>query len=79
MAASFVNARDNVTVKVRLLNPFEQEVSVKQDTRLGTIEPVHLDDVYPLCECEDESEIENCDDKRPIKLTMPETVDHQTM
>ena len=57
VAASLLNARDNVTVKVRLLNPFEQEVSVKQDTRLETREPVHLDNVYPLCEYEDESEI----------------------
>ena len=77
VAASLVNVRDNVTVKVRLLNSYEQEVSVKQDTRLGMVEPVHLDNVYPLCECEDDSEMENCDDKRPIKLTMTESVDQQ--
>ena len=77
VAASLVNVRDNVTVKVRLLNPYEQEVPVKQDTRLGMVEPVHLDNVYPLCECEDDSEMENCDDKRPIKLTMTESVDQQ--
>ena len=77
VAASLVNVRDNVTVKVRLLNPYEQEVSVKQHTRLGMVEPVHLDNVYPLCECEDDSEMENCDDKRPIKLTMTESVDQQ--
>ena len=54
---------------VKTLCECEDETEIKKG-------PVHLDNVKTLCECEDETEIKkNCDDKRPIKLTMPESAD----
>ena len=57
LASCLVDAANNVTVKIRVLNPSNQEVEIRQNTVLGFAEIVEPD-MDVLCERESEGERE---------------------
>ncbi len=59
VAPCLVDATDQVTVKVRVINPFDKPISVKQDTIIGHAVPVCKDDVQVLVDQEDPEEEDN--------------------
>ena len=70
LAPSLVDVANNATVKVRVLNPSNESISIKQDTVVGhafQIEP----HVEVLLSEEDESENTNFDQCRRVKLSAP--------
>ena len=66
MASSLVNINKQVTQKVRLMNPFPTEVTLRQDTVIGTAEIVR--DCCVFDTHEDEEEAGNFHSIRNIKL-----------
>lgn len=71
VAPSIVNADHDVTVKIRVINPFDKPVSVKQDTAIGTVTPVYPNQVTDFISAEDESEDQNNNWAKPIKMDQP--------
>ena len=67
MAACLVDISHNVTSKVRLMNPFDFEVQLKQNTVIGTAEEVTKEPVIFLSS-EDNQERNNFDSMRQIKF-----------
>ena len=57
MASSIADIKHNVTFKVRLINPFSQEFSVKKDAVIGSAE--HFQNEENLVLVENETDIEN--------------------
>ena len=55
MASSLVNINKHVTQKVRLMNPFPTEVTLRQDTVIGTAEVVRDCSVFDTQEDEQEA------------------------
>ena len=68
MASTIVNTGRAVTNKVRVLNPFPNEIKLYQDNVIGTAEQVQDDDVIQICDVEDESEVNNHHSLRRIKF-----------
>ena len=58
VAPCLVDAANNATVKVRVLNPFTQAVSVKQDTVVGHVLEINAE-VNVIVEEESQEDIEN--------------------
>lgn len=66
MAATFVNVQNQCTVKVRVMNPFPTDSSIKQDAVIGIAEPV--DQVASLLEAENDLWQKNLHATRRIEL-----------
>jgi hypothetical protein len=67
MASCLVDITHEVTNKVRLMNPFDHEVEIRQDTVLGEAEKVECPPVSLFAE-EDGTESNNFDNVKRIKL-----------
>lgn len=67
MASCLVDISHEVTNKVRLMNPFDHEVEIRQDTVLGEAEKVECPPVSLFAE-EDCTESNNFDNVKRIKL-----------
>ncbi|XP_071144097.1 uncharacterized protein [Mytilus edulis] len=68
MAACLVEIGEEVTNKVRLMNPFDQEVKLNQDAVIGIAEKLDTDPIT-LFSQEDSEESQNFNSVRRIKLT----------
>lgn len=68
MASSLVNPVENVTVKIRLMNPFSTDIVLPQDTTVGFASPVSEMEIFQ--DHEDAEECSNFEDTRRIKLTV---------
>jgi len=66
MAASLVDIRGDVTAKVRMMNPFNTELVVTQDTVIGFASPVET--IKIITECEDFEESHNHEAIRQLKF-----------
>jgi hypothetical protein len=80
MASCLVDITHEVTNKVRLMNPFDHEVEIRQDTVLGEAEKVECPPVSLFAE-EDGTESNNFDNVKRIKLVeqKPVTLSHPTI
>ena len=67
MAATLVNIKDNVTSRVRIMNPFDIKYTLRQDSVIGEAERLEMEP-YLMLECEDIEEVNNFDPVRRIKL-----------
>jgi hypothetical protein len=67
MASCLVDITHEVTNKVRLMNPFDHEVEIRQDTVRGEAEKVECPPVSLFAE-EDGTESNNVDNVKRIKL-----------
>ena len=67
MAPTLVDIRQDVTNKVRIMNPFDQEYVLRQDTILGKAEQLE-NEPYLLFKFEDYEEISNHAPVRRIKF-----------
>jgi hypothetical protein len=70
MAASLVDMKNNTTGKVRIMNPYSTEVSIRQDAVIGHAEAVHSD-VSLVMEAENIEEAENNNAVRRINFQAP--------
>ena len=70
MASSIADVKHNVTHKVRLINPFSQEFSVKQDAVIGSAE--HFQNEENIVLVENETDIENLSTLRRIQIVRTE-------
>ncbi|CAG2222543.1 unnamed protein product [Mytilus edulis] len=77
MAACLVEIGEEVTNKVRLMNPFDQEVKLNQDAVIGIAEKLDTDPIT-LFSQEDSEESQNFNSVRRIKLTGSKPVRWQT-
>lgn len=73
LASSLVDPRENVTVKIRLINPFSSNKLIPQDTAVGIASPVDV--VSIISESEDCNELNNFEEIRQIKLDHSSDVD----
>ena len=73
MASCLVDITHEVTNKVRLMNPFDHEVEIRQDTVLGETEKVECPPVSLFAE-EDGTESNNFDNVKRIKLVEQKSV-----
>ena len=76
MAACLVDISTDVASKVRILNPFDFEVKINQDTVVGTAEKVENKPVVLLSH--ESPDFENFDRVRRIKFSDPQPVTWQT-
>jgi hypothetical protein len=67
MASCLVDIRNEVTNKIRLMNPFDYEIQVNQNTVVGKAEKVESQPTT-LFTVEDRDEIKNFNPTRRIKL-----------
>ena len=67
MAASLVDLLKNVTEKVRMLNPLNNDIILHQGTIIGTA-VLYTDTIYPVLSEEDETEIENLNTLRRLQF-----------
>ena len=67
MAASLVDLLKNVTGKVRMLNPLNNDIVLHQGTIIGTA-VLYTDTIYPVLSEEDETEIENLNALRRLQF-----------
>ena len=70
MASSLVDVANNTTVKVRVMNPFPNSVSLKQNTVVGSVEKID-DEVETLLDAENTDELNNFSCIRRISLQSP--------
>jgi hypothetical protein len=75
MANCITNAVDNATVKVRIINPFMEPVSIKQDTVVGTVRALHDTDVTTVLLTEDSEETDNNVWVRRLQFALPSNPD----
>ena len=69
VAPSLADLKHNVTAKVRIMNPYQTPVSMKQDTILGIAEDVSSDAINKtILKIEDENEVKNTNRVRRIML-----------
>lgn len=69
LANSLVYINSTPTVKVRVLNPFQNAVHLRQDTIIGTAEEISSDDILQtVLNCENPDDSENFSTVRRIKL-----------
>jgi len=67
MAPTLVDICQDVTNKVRILNPFNKKVTISQDTIIGEAEKL-INEPKILIEFEDTTEINNFDQVRRLKV-----------
>lgn len=77
MASCLVETDKNVTNVVRVMNPFDFEVKINQNTVIGVAEKIKEPPI-PLLDTEDKNELENFNSVRRIKMTTTEPVKLQT-
>ncbi|CAC5374784.1 unnamed protein product [Mytilus coruscus] len=77
MAPTVVNLEKDVTCIVRVMNPFDQQFELHQDTVLGEAEQLTTE-TKVLVECEDIEEITNFPSVRRIKLADAQPVQWET-
>ncbi|CAC5416353.1 unnamed protein product [Mytilus coruscus] len=77
MAACLVEIGENVTNKVRLMDPFDQEVKLNQDAVIGIAEKLYTDP-STLFSQEDSEESQTFNSVRRIKLTGSQPIRWQT-
>lgn len=77
MAPTVVNLEKDVTCVVRVMNPFDQQFELHQDTVLGEAEQLTTE-TKVLVECEDIEEITNFSSVRRIKLADAQPVQWET-
>ena len=70
LAPCLVDSANNATVKVRVLNPFNDPVSIRQDTVIGQADNI-TEIVHSLCGEEHEEERMNYENIRRIQLQSP--------
>lgn len=77
MAPTIVNLEKDVTCIVRVMNPFDQQFELHQDTVIGEAEKL-ITETKVLVECEDKEEITNFSSVRRIKLADAQPVQWET-
>ncbi|CAC5399769.1 unnamed protein product [Mytilus coruscus] len=77
MAPTVVNLEKDITCIVRVMNPFDHQFELRQDTVLGEADQLTTE-TQVLVECEDMEEITNFSSVRRIKLADAQPVQWET-
>ena len=76
MASSIADVKHNVTHKVRLINPFSQEFSVKQDAVIGSAEHFHNEENIQVVRTEERKYVKKRDKIRRVKESSIQVPQH---